>query len=96
MPLVGLQKRWKTYVTDSGNIYNIIFNLRDALEEGKIQNVVSIDYFAQKPLQRSGAAAMSHQVDLGEGSREIASAIQTAQGSISKLRRQLGQNMATR
>lgn len=48
-----------------------------------------------KACQRSGAAATSHQVDLGEGSREIASALQTAQGSISKLQRQLGQNMAT-
>ena len=34
--------------TDSGNIYNITFNLRDALEEGKIQDVISIDYLAQK------------------------------------------------
>ena len=34
--------------TDSGNIYNIISNLRDALEEGEIRDVISIDNLAQK------------------------------------------------
>ena len=33
---------------DAGNINNIILNLRDALEERKIRDVLSVDHLAQK------------------------------------------------
>ena len=33
---------------NAGNINNIILNLRDALEERKIRDVLSVDYLAQK------------------------------------------------
>ncbi len=33
---------------DAGNIYNIISNLRDGLEERKIRDVLSADYLSQK------------------------------------------------
>ena len=95
--------------TDSGNISNIISNLRDALEERKIRDMISIDNLS-KACQRSREAAILTKATLEKVVKKIVSARQTfgrgrelkvrfqwwkSRDDFQKLQRQLGQNMAT-